>query len=164
MLAVSCASFETDHEKDHTVAALKAEIQCLKVRSAPAHAIRNAILIGKIDTGGYQGLARDGGKNAAAMALGRMELHLGGGCKRTAQNTALARRMAVGPPCGFGDCPSEAPARSRPCHLNFHRTSEANGSLKLQLLRADSPYLRSSVQSSQEVCAMLVCTSERDIK
>ena len=41
-------------------------------RTTPRHVIRRAVLIGKIATGEYKDMTTDDGKNAAAVALGRM--------------------------------------------------------------------------------------------
>ena len=52
----------------------------------PADAIGNAIMIGRIATGEVEDLTMDDGKNAAAVALGRM-----GGKARAAGMTAKKR-------------------------------------------------------------------------
>lgn len=52
----------------------------------PADAIGNAIMIGRIATGEIEDLTTDDGKNAAAVALGRM-----GGKARAAGMTAKKR-------------------------------------------------------------------------
>jgi len=57
-----------------------------KGEKRPADAIGNAIMIGKIATGEIDDLTTDDGKNAAAVALGRM-----GGKARAAGMTAKKR-------------------------------------------------------------------------
>jgi len=58
----------------------------LKGERRPADAIGNAIMIGRIATGEIEDLTTDDGKNAAAVALGRM-----GGRARAASMTAKKR-------------------------------------------------------------------------
>jgi hypothetical protein len=57
-----------------------------KGEKRPADAIGNAIMIGRIATGEIEDLTTDDGKNAAAVALGRM-----GGKARAAGMTAKKR-------------------------------------------------------------------------
>ena len=57
-----------------------------KGEKRPVDAIGNAIMIGRIATGEIEGLTTDDGKNAAAVALGRM-----GGKARAAGMTAKKR-------------------------------------------------------------------------
>ena len=57
-----------------------------KGEKRPADAIGNAIMIGRIATGEIDNLTTDDGKNAAAVALGRM-----GGKARAAGMTAKKR-------------------------------------------------------------------------
>ena len=57
-----------------------------KGEKRPADAIGNAIMIGRIATGEIDDLTTDDGKNAAAVALGRM-----GGRARAASMTAKRR-------------------------------------------------------------------------
>jgi hypothetical protein len=57
-----------------------------KGEKRPADAIGNAIMIGRIATGEIEDLTTDDGKNAAAVALGRM-----GGKARAAGMTAKRR-------------------------------------------------------------------------
>ena len=57
-----------------------------KGEKRPADAIGNAIMIGRIATGEIEDLTTDDGKNAAAVALGRM-----GGRARAASMTAKKR-------------------------------------------------------------------------
>ena len=57
-----------------------------KGEKRPADAIGNAIMIGRIATGEIDDLTTDDGKNAAAVALGRM-----GGRARAASMTAKKR-------------------------------------------------------------------------
>lgn len=58
-----------------------------KGEKRPADAIGNAIMIGRIATGEIEDLTTDDGKNAAAVALGRM-----GGKARAAGMTARRRK------------------------------------------------------------------------
>jgi hypothetical protein len=58
-----------------------------KGEKRPADAIGNAIMIGRIATGEIDDLTTDDGKNAAAVALGRM-----GGKARAAGMTAKRRK------------------------------------------------------------------------
>ena len=58
----------------------------LKGERRPADAIGNAVMIGRIATGEIEDLTTDDGKNAAAVALGRM-----GGKARAAAMTAKKR-------------------------------------------------------------------------
>jgi hypothetical protein len=58
-----------------------------KGEKRPADAIGNAVLIGRIASGEIENLTTDGGKNAAAVALGRM-----GGKARAAGLTAYKRK------------------------------------------------------------------------
>ena len=57
-----------------------------KGEKRPANAIGNAVMIGRIATGEIDDLTTDDGKNAAAVALGRM-----GGKARAAGMTAKKR-------------------------------------------------------------------------
>jgi hypothetical protein len=57
-----------------------------KGEKRPADAIGNAVMIGRIATGEIEDLTTDDGKNAAAVALGRM-----GGKARAAGMTAKRR-------------------------------------------------------------------------
>ena len=57
-----------------------------KGEKRPADAIGNAIMVGRIATGEIEDLTTDDGKNAAAVALGRM-----GGKARAAGMTAKKR-------------------------------------------------------------------------
>jgi hypothetical protein len=58
-----------------------------KGEKRPADAIGNAIMIGRIATGEVEDLTTDDGKNAAAVALGRM-----GGKARAESMTAKRRK------------------------------------------------------------------------
>ena len=58
-----------------------------KGEKRPADAIGNAVMIGRIATGEIEDLATDDGKNAAAVALGRM-----GGKARAESMTAKRRK------------------------------------------------------------------------
>jgi hypothetical protein len=58
-----------------------------KGEKRPAEAIGNAIMIAKIATGGIEDITTEDGKNAAAVALGRM-----GGKARAAGMTAKKRK------------------------------------------------------------------------
>jgi hypothetical protein len=58
-----------------------------KGEKRPADAIGNAIMIAKIATGEIEDITTDDGKNAAAVALGRM-----GGKARAARLTAQRRK------------------------------------------------------------------------
>ena len=58
-----------------------------KSEKRPAHAIGNAIMIAKIATGEIEDITTEDGKNAAAVALGRM-----GGKARAAGMTAKQRK------------------------------------------------------------------------
>jgi hypothetical protein len=59
-----------------------------KGEKRPADAIGNAIMIGRIATGEIEDLTTDDGKNAAAVALGRM------GGKARAEGMSAKRRAA----------------------------------------------------------------------
>ena len=56
----------------------------------PADAIGNAVMIGKVATGEIDDLTTDDGKNAAAVALGRM------GGKARAEGMSAKRRKEIG--------------------------------------------------------------------
>ena len=60
-----------------------------KGEKRPADAIGNAIMIGKIATGEIDDLTTDDGKNAAAVALGRM------GGKARAEGMTAKRRKEI---------------------------------------------------------------------
>jgi len=59
----------------------------LKAKKRPADAIGNAVMIAKIATGEIENITTQGGKNAAAVALGRM-----GGKARAEGVTAKKRK------------------------------------------------------------------------
>jgi len=60
-----------------------------KGEKRPADAIGNAIMIGRIATGEIEDLTTDDGKNAAAVALGRM------GGKARAKSMSAKRRKQI---------------------------------------------------------------------
>ena len=64
-----------------------------KGEKRPADAIGNAVMIAKIATGEIEDITTEDGKNAAAVALGRM-----GGKARAAGMTAKKRRRSPGRP------------------------------------------------------------------
>ena len=60
-----------------------------KGEKRPADAIDNAVMIGRIATGEIDDLTTDDGKNAAAVALGRM------GGKKRAEGMSAKRRKEI---------------------------------------------------------------------
>jgi hypothetical protein len=60
-----------------------------KGEKRPAHAIGNAVMIARIATGEIEDIATEDGKNAAAVALGRM------GGKARAESMSAKRRKEI---------------------------------------------------------------------
>ena len=65
-----------------------------KSEKRPAHAIGNAIMIAKIATGEIEDITTEDGKNAAAVALGRMGGRARAAGMTPAERSAIAKKAA----------------------------------------------------------------------